>query len=127
MFSLVAPVTMSADQTTAWLASAVDALVDIRADEVAAVSLEVRRTVTRPSQIVPKISELVATRRAEQSRWAKLASVEREMMALQPVRKHVMDRDRRHFTAADWAELNEWLASQGSPVRYSSSGEKVAA
>jgi hypothetical protein len=63
MLSLTAPITMSADQQTLWLASAVDALQDIRGDEVAAVSAEIRRTVTRPSQIVPEIARLVAERR----------------------------------------------------------------
>jgi hypothetical protein len=54
---------MGAEQQTVWLHAAVDALEDIRASEVAAVSAELRRTVTRPAQIVPEIARLVAERR----------------------------------------------------------------
>lgn len=123
MFSLVAPVTMSADQTTAWLASAVDALQGIRASEVAEVSFEVRRSVTRPSQIVPEISKLVGERRKHE-RFIR----EHEQKALPgpPAKRHVADRDRSNFEPSDWAELNEWLESQGSVVRYSSDGKKLA-
>ena len=69
MLSLVAPVTMSADQQTLWLASAVDSLQGIGVGEVEMVSLEVRRSVTRPSQIVPEIAKLVAEKR---SRWSRI-------------------------------------------------------
>lgn len=41
--------------------------------------------------------------------------------------KHVMDRDRSNFGIEDWAELNEYLESQGSKVRYSPEGKKLAA
>jgi len=123
MLSLVAPVTMSGDQQTAWLASAVDSLQDIRHDEVAAVSLEVRRSVTRPSQIVPEIAKLVAERRARKRRVDELQPPKN---ALPPPPKHIMDRDRREFTANDWAELNAHLEKMGSPVRYSSDGKKIA-
>jgi len=67
------------DQTAqlGWIASAVDALEGIRADEVQAISVELRRSVTRHSQIVPEISRLVAERRsrsqhatAPQSPWS---------------------------------------------------------
>lgn len=63
MLALVAPTSMSADQQTFWLASAVDALEDIRASEVAAVSAEIRRSVTRHNQIIPEIAKLVGERR----------------------------------------------------------------
>jgi hypothetical protein len=63
ILGLVAPVSMSADQQTLWLASAVDALEGIRASEVEVVSAEIRRSVTRTSQIVPEIARLVADRR----------------------------------------------------------------
>ena len=46
-----------------WLQAAVDALEGIRAAEVSAISAELRRTVTRPSQIVPEIARLVAEKR----------------------------------------------------------------
>ena len=121
MLGLVAPITMSADQQTVWLASAVDALRDIRPDEVAAVSLEVRRTVTRPSQIVPEIARLVAEKRARNARIAEIAE---PVNALPPPKPHVMDRDRRYFTPDDWAELSQHLESQGSSVRYSPDGTK---
>lgn len=55
---------MTADVQLAWIASAVDALEDIRVDEVQAISAELRRTVTRPAQIVPEIARLVAQKRA---------------------------------------------------------------
>jgi hypothetical protein len=45
----------------------VDALEGIRADEVAAVSTELRRSVTRPAQIVPEVAKLVAAKRARSS------------------------------------------------------------
>jgi hypothetical protein len=60
---LVAPITMTADAQMVWLQAAVDALEGIRADEVASISAELRRTVTRPSQIVPEIAKLVAEKR----------------------------------------------------------------
>lgn len=50
-----------------WLASAVDALDGIRASEVATVSVQVRRKITRPAQIVPEIANLVAEKRAKAS------------------------------------------------------------
>lgn len=122
MLGLVAPVTMSADQMTIWLASAVDALNDIRADEVQAVSLEVRRSVTRPSQIVPEIARLVWERRAARRRIEKLDR--EEPPALPPVR-HIMDRDRSSFGPADWRELNEHLEKMGSSVRYRDDGTRI--
>lgn len=61
---LVAPVTMSPDAQMVWLQAAVDALEGIRADEVHAISAELRRSVTRHNQIVPEIAKLVAQRRA---------------------------------------------------------------
>jgi hypothetical protein len=65
---LVAPITMSADAQMVWLQAAVDALDGIHAHEVAAVSAELRRTVTRPSQIVPEIAKLVSEKRARANR-----------------------------------------------------------
>jgi hypothetical protein len=125
MMALVAPVTMTSEQQEVWLRGAVDALADIRAHEVEAVSLEVRRSVSRPAQIVPKIAELVAARRAEQSRRDRQVMEAREVMTALPPVKHIMDRDRRKFGPSDWAELNEYLEKQGSVVRYSSDGKKL--
>lgn len=68
ILKLVAPVSMSEADHLSWLASAVDALDGIRASEVAAVSVEIRRKVTRPSQIVPAIADLVADQRARSAR-----------------------------------------------------------
>jgi hypothetical protein len=72
---LVAPAAMDANQQTAWLASAVDALVDIRANEISAISVELRRKVSRPAQIVPEIANLVAQRRERSSRSIDLTPV----------------------------------------------------
>lgn len=63
MLGLVAPSSMTVDQQTLWLASAVDALEGIRASEVAAISAQVRRSVKRHNDIVPEIAKLVAERR----------------------------------------------------------------
>lgn len=119
MLGLVAPVTMTADQQTIWLASAVDALRDIRPSEVAAVSAEVRRTVTRPSQIVPEIAKLVAAKRSERASRITVPAIEGP-----PPKRHIMDRDRSMFKAEDWAELNEYLERMGSDVRYRSDGSR---
>ena len=67
MLALVAPSTMTAEQQTLWLAAAVDSLQDIRPEEIAKVSAEVRRSVQRHNQVVPKIAELVARDRASRA------------------------------------------------------------
>lgn len=54
---------MDPEAQLSFVASAVDALEGIRADEVAAVSAEVRRKITRHMQIVPTIADLVAEHR----------------------------------------------------------------
>jgi hypothetical protein len=121
MLGLVAPVTMSADQQALWIVSAVDALRDIRPNEVAEVSMQVRRTVTRPSQIVPEIAKLVADRRSHRARMR-----EYEQPALPPIKHHIADRDRKNFTAEDWAELNQHLERMGATVRYQSDGTRYS-
>ncbi len=68
---LVAPTSMTAEQHEMWLRAAVDSLQDIRPDEVQAISQELRRTVTRPNQIVPEIAKLVAQKRAKSRETAK--------------------------------------------------------
>lgn len=122
MLGLVAPVTMSAEQSAIWIASAEDALNDIRANEVAEVSAEVRRTVTRPSQIVPEIAKLVAQRRNERSNRIRHST--EIAAAMITVKRHIADRDRRNFKAEDWVELNEWLETQGATARYHSDGTR---
>jgi hypothetical protein len=124
MLALVAPVTMSADQQTLWLASAADALQDMRASEIADVSMQVRRSVTRPSHIVPEIAKLVAERRAARAERNRIKSENEALKAFPPVRRHIADRDRRTFKAADWAELNQYLEKMGSKVRYGPDGSK---
>jgi hypothetical protein len=119
MLGLVAPVTMSADQQTLWLASAMDALRDIRLDEVEKVSMEVRRTVTRPSQIVPEISRLVSELRVKRSRHS-------ELMALPgpPLRIPVMNRRGQPMSDEDTAELNGILEKLGATARYHADGSR---
>jgi len=126
MLGLVAPITMTADQCTIWLASAEDALADIRANEVAEISMEVRRTVTRPSQIVPEIAKLISERRKSKAQIRRLREEDEAARTLPPPRKHVSERDRSKFTAADWAELNEYLERMGSSVRYGSDGSPIS-
>lgn len=65
---LVAPSAMNAEAQAMWLAAAIDALEDIRVEEVAAVSAEVRRSVTRHAQIVPEIARLVAELRQRRTK-----------------------------------------------------------
>lgn len=121
MLALVAPITMSSEQQEVWLRAAADTLADIRSDEIEYVSLEVRRSVTRPSQIVPEISCLIAERRAHQRRISEWSQPKLEGP---PPKRHIADRDRSKFTADDWAELNIWLESQGAKARYRIDGTK---
>ncbi len=124
ILSLVAPITMSADQQTAWLASAMDALADIRPQEVAEISMEVRRTVTRPSQIVPEIAKLVAEKRRHR---AKMREYEQPQISGPPRKVHISNRDRSTFQAEDWAELNVYLERTGATKRYRSDGTRYDA
>lgn len=121
MLALVAPITMSSDQQEVWLRAAADSLADIRSQEVAEVSMEIRRTVTRPSQIVPEIARLVADKRRARSQINEIARLPEGP----PPKKHIMERDRSQFTTPDWAELNAYLEGMGSPVRYLSDGTRA--
>jgi hypothetical protein len=92
VLKLVAPVSMDDAAQIAWLASAVDALEDIRADEVRAISAELRRSVTRHNQIVPEISKLVAhsSARSNQSHspaspWAAEMEINRRSQELRAI------------------------------------------
>jgi hypothetical protein len=120
MLGLVAPITMSADQQAIWIASAVDALKDIRASEVVEISMEVRRTVTRPSQIVPEIAKLVAEHRSSRSH----ASEQRKALEAPPVKIPVMDRRGQPMTEDDTAELNATLEKLGAKARYRADGSR---
>jgi hypothetical protein len=109
MLSLVAPSSMTADQQTVWLASAVDALEDIRADEVRHVSAEVRRSITRHNQIVPEIAKLVAERRAAKSR----ANVVLPPLPPTPERKPAPP-----MTTAEIGRMPRWLRDMGLRVGF---------
>jgi hypothetical protein len=70
LLKLVAPISMDAQAQLAWLATAVDSLEGIHAHEISAISLELRRSITRPAQIVPEIARLVSERRKSANRAA---------------------------------------------------------
>lgn len=67
LLALVAPTSMTAEQQETWLRAAMSSLNEIRPDEIKSVSIEVARSVTRPSQIVPAIAKLVSEKRARSS------------------------------------------------------------
>jgi hypothetical protein len=74
MLALVAPISMTTEQQELWLRAAADSLDDIRGAEVNAISAEVRRSVTRPSQIVPEIARLVDEKRKRSNRASTASS-----------------------------------------------------
>lgn len=100
---------MTSEQQTLWLAAAVDALEDIRAEEVAHVSAEVRRSITRHNQIVPEISKLVAARRAERAK----ASQPRPQ-PLPPIER----KPGPPLTAAEIERMPKWLRDMGLRVGF---------
>ncbi len=118
--ALVAPITMSVEQQELWLRAAADALQDIHGSEVAAVSVELRRTVTRPSQIVPEIARLVAERRARQNSIAQAT----QPVWGPPIRKPVMDRRGEPMSQEDTDELNTTLEKFNATARYRSDGSR---
>jgi hypothetical protein len=75
MLTLVAPTSMTTEQQELWLRAAADSLEGIRAAEVSAISAELRRTVTRPNQIVPEIAKLVAARRGSRANGSTLEAI----------------------------------------------------
>lgn len=117
--ALVAPITMSTDQQEMWLRAAIDTLYDIRPDELAAVSLQVRKSVTRPSQIVPEIARLVAERRASRARINELVAIPAPSRP-----KPVMDRRGEPMSEEDTAELNRILEGLGATARYRPDGSR---
>lgn len=124
MLAIVAPVTMSSDQQEVWLRAAVDALEGIHPTEVADVSLEVRRSVTRPSQIVPEIARLVAEHRAEKSRLHRIRAENEAISSLPPPKRPVMDRRGEPMSEEETAELNGILEKLRATARYRTDGSK---
>jgi hypothetical protein len=80
--TLVAPTSMTAEQHELWLRAALDSLQDIRGAEVQAISQELRRTVTRPNQIVPEIARLVNEKRQRANQSTKPQSPYAAEMAI---------------------------------------------
>lgn len=111
MLALVAPSSMTSEQQELWLRAAVDALQDIRADEVAHVSAEVRRAVTRHNQIVPEIARLVSVRRAQRSNDARIAS-------LPPMREPPPRQFGPPLTAQEISRMPKWLRDLGLRVGF---------
>lgn len=103
---LVAPISMSADAQLVWLQAAVDALDGIHAHEVAAISAELRRSVTRPSQIVPEIAKLVDEKRKRSHHAATSASPFAAEMAIN--RESNERRAKAHGSAVKLEEAFEW-------------------
>jgi hypothetical protein len=102
---------MTADQQTFWLASAVDALEDIRAEEISHVSAEVRRSITHHRQIVPEIAKLVAERRKER------AEATRRSM-LPPMPEPAPRLPPPPMTADEIAKMPKWLRDMGLRVGF---------
>lgn len=103
---LVAPATMGADAQLSWIASAVEALEGIRAEEVRNVSVELRRSVTRPAQIVPEIARLVAERRQRQS--VGTGPDNSQAAAERRINEGFMDRIGRANCQPDVEEASRW-------------------
>jgi hypothetical protein len=73
---------MSEEQQELWLRAAVDALDGIRAEEVKAVSAELKRSVSRHNQIVPEIAKLVDQKRQRANQSTKPQSPYAAEMAI---------------------------------------------
>ena len=122
MLVIVAPVTMTTEQREIWLRGAVDALEGISAQEVAAVSAELRRSVTRHNQIVPEISRLVAEKRARSQQSAAPQSpyfAEREINLRSTEMRAAAKGDKRKMSDAyEWerqARIDAGLAARPYP------------
>lgn len=111
MLGLVAPSSMTADQQTLWLVSAVDALEDIRASEVAHISAQVRRTVKRHNDIVPEIAKLVAERRKENAESAR-------RNAYPPPPPEPPRQPGPPLTAKEIAAMPKWLKDTGLRIGF---------
>ena len=106
---LVAPSTMSAESQATWLLAAEEALEDISASEIAAVSMEIRRSVTRPAQIVPEIARLVSERRHRTVDVAAPASPYAKEMKISG---DAQERRAKARTAAEIDDAYEWERSE---------------
>lgn len=115
---LVAPAGMNAEQQTVWLHAAVDALEDIRPAEVAAISPELRRSVTRPAQIVPEIARLVGEKRSRANRMAASSEPSSPELSINREAQHrrAMARGRDEINAA-WAWERSERATAGLAVQ----------
>lgn len=113
MLALVAPTSMSTEQQEIWLRAAIDALEDIRADEVRSVSAEIRRSVTRPAQIVPAIAEKVAAKRAS------VAKSQRDQAPSQPWEPQTLQcRNVPPLTADEIEKMPGWLRETGLRIGF---------
>jgi hypothetical protein len=113
MLALVAPSSMTAEQQEMWLRAAIDALDDIRADEVRHVSAEVRRSVTRHNQIVPEISRLVAERRKERAESLRRSAIPNTPMP--PLRPQV---EQGPLSQEEISAMPKWLRDMGLRVGF---------
>ena len=115
MLALVIPTSMNSEQQELWLRAAVDALEDISPREVQMVSAEVRRTVTRPPQIVPEIARLVAERRTK-------AQQERDFRAKMenypPAPPEKPKEPQPPMTAQEIARMPKWIRDIGIRVGF---------
>lgn len=126
MLKLVAPISMSAEAQAVWITAAADALEDIRADEVRDISAEVRRSITRPSQIVPEIAKLVADKRQRSQNGAVVRDnpVARELDIAREAqsRRFAASHDRRKLSEAwEWerqARIDAGLAVRPRPLPF---------
>jgi hypothetical protein len=121
ILALVAPVSMASAERETLIRAIIDALEGIRADEVAAVSLEVRRKIVRHNQIVPEIANLVSAKRAHNRR---LSDFDWYRDSTPLTKAPVMDRRGEPMTEAETAELNEQLAAAEATARYRADGSR---
>jgi hypothetical protein len=105
-----------------WLAVAWGTVGHLPADLLKLGCEAARKTADHPSKIVPTI--IAETERRLQARKETFHRIDQ----FEPSYKtHIADRNRRDFKAKDWAELNQYLESMGSKVRYTPEGKKVSA
>lgn len=120
--ALVAPVGMDENARREWLMVAWDSLRHLPTDLLRAGCRKARLIADHPAKIVPAI---IAETEEDMARRTRI--VLEYGAALPGPKTHIMDRDRRHFTAEDWDELNQHLELVGSPVRYRSDGTRYEA
>lgn len=118
---LVAPVGMTEEARREWLSVAWKTVGHLPPDLLSAGCVEARRIADHPCKIVPAIIGYAEERLESRKRIAREYPA---ALPAPPTVKHIMERDRSNFTAADWAELNEHLEKQGSKVRYQPDGTR---